>query len=114
MKQVILPLLICLAFLVVLGIAIIAMPRTIDRAKEFNSGVLVFEAPNGDAWVEYRLPSGATHIMRVAAVQAILESESGDQRQRTTLYGAGFKFYVPFTSQEFLEASRLYQNTKKK
>ena len=110
MKQVILPLLICLAFLVVLGIGIIAMPQEERGHKaDMKLGEIILEKSySGELWVQYKLKDvEVTHLIKYSSISALLDG-AGEGRQKSTIYFAGGSFFVPFDSEEFEAAVKKY------
>ena len=109
MRNVVLPILICVAFLVALAVGIVAMPQEEPGYVPVEQGEIVLrESREGELWLHYGLPDvPVTHIIKLNTIAAVLEGV-GDGRQKTTVYFAGGKFFVPFTIQEFEDAVEKY------
>ena len=110
MKQVILPLLICLAFLVVLGIGIIAMPQDDDVGyQDIKRGeIILAKSYSGELWVQYKLiDAEVEHMIKYNSISALLDGV-GEGRQKSTIYFAGGSFFVPFDSEDFEAAVKKY------
>ena len=109
MKQVILPILICLAFLVVLGIGIIAMPQDDRGYQDIKQGeIILAKSYSGELWLQYKLiDADVEHMIKYSSISALLEGV-GEGRQKTTIYFAGGKFFVPYDAEDFDAAVKKY------